>query len=1013
MRHIFILFIFSSLHALSQLVPQSGVKQSTPSSIAFTRATIVCSPEKTLEDATLIISGDQIKAVGKNLAIPAGTLVINCEGKTILPAFIESFSSVGEPKSYTRTVNKENPLQHSAYYWNPAIHPELDAGNVYQPDLKANEELQKMGFGFALTHLGDGIARGTGALVSLATTGDQHALVQPNLSQHYSFEKGTSEENYPSAQMGAIALLRQTFYDMQWYAKTQPSEYNVSLDKLNKSSNLPFIFQVKDHLEVLRAQAIATEFNYQFNILGGGDEYVIAKQLKNSKHRLIIPLNFPAAYNTKDPYISRQLPLSTLKHWELAPSNAAILAANKVSFCLSSYGVKGAADFWKNVRLAIERGLTVQQALAALTTEPAKMLQLDASIGTLDSEKRASFFIYDNNPFTKEGKLLEAWLLGKQTILKTNQAAAIEGTYSLLLENKKYPLTIKGTGEKLTASLLVKNQAVDTAKQLAKSDTVKIDVAIQLTGTDVVLQFTLNNDDLKGSVQLHGKVAEKLGIFEGDGLLPTGKWIQWSAIRNGKPTLSPQTPAANTTDTAYSDKLWYPNCAYGFPAPAQKQTLVIRNATVWTNEASGILNDATVIVVNGKITYIGTGNFTFPPNALEIDAKGKVLTSGIIDEHSHIAISKGVNEGGQAVSAEVRIGDVLDPEDISIYRQLAGGVTAAQLLHGSANPIGGQSALIKLKWGVTPEQLLIPNAPKFIKFALGENVKQGYSPYSTRFPQTRMGVEQVFYDAFYRARAYQGEWDAFAKGKKNTAAPRKDLELEALTEIMLSNRFITCHSYVQSEINMLMHVADSMGIRINTFTHILEGYKVADKMYKHGAGASTFSDWWGYKYEVKEAIPYNAFIMQQQGLVVAINSDDDEMGRRLNQEAAKSVKYGGMTEAEAWKMVTLNPAKLLHLDDRMGSIKVGKDADLVLWTSNPLSIEAKVELTIVDGTVYFDATRDSLMRIANEAEKARILSKMQSTKQTESSVQPFVNKKKHTFHCNTLGEEAVEAENEH
>ncbi|NBW60060.1 MAG: amidohydrolase, partial [Crocinitomicaceae bacterium] len=360
----------------------------------------------------------------------------------------------------------------------------------------------------------------------------------------------------------------------------------------------------------------------------------------------------------------------------------------------------------------------------------------------------------------------------------------------------------------------------------------------------------------------------------------------------------------------------------------------------WTNEQEGILNNATIFIENGKIKRVEIDpkkSGELPKDMLIIDAKGKHLTSGIIDEHSHIAISRGVNEGGQAVSAEVSIGDVVNPDDINIYRQLSGGVTAAQLLHGSANPIGGQSALIKLKWGFSPDEMLIKNAPKFIKCALGENVKQAnWGDFNTvRFPQSRMGVEQVFYDGFTRAKAYKKEWEDFQvnlgkKGASTIFAPRKDLELEVLNEILDSKRFISCHSYVQSEINMLMHVADSMGFKINTFTHILEGYKVADKMKKHGAGGSTFSDWWAYKFEVNDAIPYNAKLMQDQGLVVAINSDDAEMGRRLNQEAAKSVKYGGMSEEEAWKMVTLNPAKLLHLDDRMGSVKIGKDADLVL-----------------------------------------------------------------------------------
>ena len=373
-----------------------------------------------------------------------------------------------------------------------------------------------------------------------------------------------------------------------------------------------------------------------------------------------------------------------------------------------------------------------------------------------------------------------------------------------------------------------------------------------------------------------------------------------------------------------------------------------------------------------------------------------------------------MNEGGQAIAAEVSIGDVVNPDDINIYRQLSGGVTASQLLHGSANPVGGQSALIKLKWGHTAEEMLIDGAPKFIKFALGENVKQSnWGDYNTiRFPQTRMGVEQVYYDGFTRAKAYAAEWKSFNTGKLKQK-PRKDLELDVLLEILLSERFISCHSYVQSEINMLMHVADSMGFTINTFTHILEGYKVADKMAKHGAGASTFSDWWAYKHEVNDAIPYNANIMADQGIVVAINSDDAEMGRRLNQEAAKSVKYGGMSEQDAWKMVTLNPAKLLHLDDRMGSLKVGKDADIVIWSDNPLSIRAIVEYTIVDGEILYETERDQKMRLANQAEKARIISKMLEDNKNGGNKQPFVKKRNGHFHCDTFGEELSTEENHH
>ncbi|HCY80782.1 MAG TPA: amidohydrolase, partial [Xanthomarina gelatinilytica] len=368
----------------------------------------------------------------------------------------------------------------------------------------------------------------------------------------------------------------------------------------------------------------------------------------------------------------------------------------------------------------------------------------------------------------------------------------------------------------------------------------------------------------------------------------------------------------------------------------------------------------------------------------------------IIDEHSHIATAA-VNEAGQNSTAEVSIEDVIDPEDVDIYRNLAGGVTSIQILHGSANPIGGRSAIIKLKWGESADNLLYKNSPKFIKFALGENVKQSNwgSFAKTRFPQTRMGVEQIYIDYFTQAQAYEAK-------KKSGKPYRKDLEMEVLVEILNQERYVTCHSYVQSEINMLMKVAEKFNFNINTFTHILEGYKVADKMKAHGVGGSTFSDWWAYKYEVNDAIPQNAAIMHSQGVVTAINSDDAEMSRRLNQEAAKSVKYGNVSEEDAWKFVTLNPAKLLHIDHRVGSIKTGKDADLVLWTDHPLSIYAKAEKTIIDGIVYFDINRDEQMRKAMKKEKSELITMMLQAKNKGSKTRSIEKKEDETFHCDTV-----------
>jgi imidazolonepropionase-like amidohydrolase len=371
-----------------------------------------------------------------------------------------------------------------------------------------------------------------------------------------------------------------------------------------------------------------------------------------------------------------------------------------------------------------------------------------------------------------------------------------------------------------------------------------------------------------------------------------------------------------------------------------------------------------------------------------------------------------VNEWAQASSAEVRIADAIDPWNIQIYRHLAGGVTAAQLLHGSANPIGGQSALVKMKWGEDAEEMLIDDADGFIKFALGENVKRSNSrDPKGRFPLTRMGVEQSFVDAFTRAEEYRAAKagvPAPTKGRRKAETTgstpvRTDLELEALVEILEKERFISCHSYVQSEILMLMRVAESFGFRVNTFTHILEGYKVAQEMKAHGVTGSTFSDWWAYKFEVNDAIPYNAAIMSKVGVNTAINSDDAEMGRRLNQEAAKAMKYGGVSEEEALKMVTINPAKALHLDERMGSIEVGKDADLVLWSGHPLSVYSHADMTFIEGKKYFDLRHQDELLKRNAEERARIVQKMLQDKSKKKK--PAVPDHVDEYHCDTVLED--------
>jgi imidazolonepropionase-like amidohydrolase len=406
---------------------------------------------------------------------------------------------------------------------------------------------------------------------------------------------------------------------------------------------------------------------------------------------------------------------------------------------------------------------------------------------------------------------------------------------------------------------------------------------------------------------------------------------------------------------------------------------LIRNATVLTI-THGTIERGSILVRDGKIAAVGK-NVKAPADAAVIDATGQYVMPGIIDCHSHIAVDGSVNEGSVSVSSMVSIADVLNPEDIDIYRDLAGGVTTANVLHGSANPIGGQTVVIKLRWGKPASALPFEGAPPGIKFALGENPKRSGSALggAARYPASRMGVMDVIREAFTEARDYKKAWDEYnrkkAAGESNLIPPRRDLKLEPLVEVLEGKRLVHAHCYREDEILQLMRVAEEFNFRIATLQHVLEGYKVADEIAKHGAGASTFSDWWAYKMEAYDAIPYNAALMAERGVVVSVNSDSAEEARHLNQEAAKCMKWGGLSETEALKLVTLNPALQLHIADRVGSIEPGKDADLAIFDKHPLSVYAVAQKVLIDGQVYFDRQQDIARRAEIEKEKKALLEK--------------------------------------
>lgn len=990
---VFGLTLTSLCHA-QETFPRNGAYDERKSQYVFTNATIVVDAKTTITNGTMLIENGTIREVSKQVKIPAGAVVVDLKGKYIYPSLIDLDSDYGMPevKREPRAAGRQTPQLESnkkgAFGWNQAIQPENDASKIFAVDNKKGAELRKIGFGTVLTHPHDGIVRGNGAIVTLTDESANKALLNEKASAHFSFSKGTSSQTYPSSGMGSVALLRQNYYDADWYAKGgKTKETNLSLEAFNQIKTLPSFFETNDKYSALRADRIGDEFGTQYIIKGGGDEYQRLEEIKGTKATLILPLNFPTAYDVTDPWDAEMITINQLKHWEMAPANASMLAKGGVNFTLTAADLKKKADFWDKIRTAIEFGLPKDKALEALTTTPAKLIKAEGMVGSLKAGMLANFLITSDDLFSKENVIYENWIQGKKFIIAPLNAPDFRGNYAFSINKESTgKLEISGTADKPEYQIILK-------------DTVKVKPKVILANDLLTISYQPEKKK-PGTVRLTGWISGK--NLSGEGILPDGKSAVWTATltENFKALAKKDTTSAKLKETG---PIVYPFVGFGNEQLPKSETVFVKNATVWTNEKDGILQNADVVIRNGKIEKVGKG-LSAPSGARTVDGTGKHLTNGIIDEHSHIALFA-INEGSQSSTAEVRMSDVINPDDVNIYRQLAGGVTTSHLLHGSANAIGGQSALIKLKWGATQSDMLIPEA-KTIKFALGENVKQSNwgDVARVRFPQTRMGVEQVYFDHFIRAKEYAKGWKDYNSAGKKTGleVPRKDLELEALAEILDSKRFITCHSYVQSEINMLMHVADSLNFKINTFTHILEGYKMADKMKDRNIGGSTFADWWAYKMEVKEAIPYNAALMYHEGITVAINSDDAEMARRLNQEAAKTVTFGGVPEEEAWKMVTLNPAKLLHVDNRMGSIKAGKDADLVLWNAHPLSVYARPEFTMIEGTVYFDRKEDMAKQEKMTMERERLIQKMMSEKAEGKPTQKPQGSQPKMWHCEDI-----------
>lgn len=970
----------SQIAFADQTSPVLGMHHKTPSLVTFTNATIYTKPGSVLKDATMVINNGHIQAVGTKVKPAKGSLVIDLKGHHIYPGFIDTYSQYGIDFSYP-TKQQRGPIYRidriGGNAANGAIHAQMNWVDHFAPDTEMAKEYLANGFTAVQTAKHDGLLQGRGVTVSLAN-GIANDLVYRPYSQHFaSFDKGSSPQRYPSSLMGSMALLRQAFSDANWYQEAYPKgvafngdkiEYNAALSAIANIEQQGAFFSTQNEQSLLRAAKLLNNFDIKPTLLGSGFEYARLDEISQIKANIVAPLSF-----AKKPKLGasqgRDIDLADLRHWERSPGNLAALAKTPLNLAITSHGIDS-KDFLANLRTAIKHGLGQEAALAALTINPAKIAGIADKAGQLKAGFYADFVIANGNLFD-DGSIISVWAQGQKNSFVAQNHIALSGDYEFVSQQTGKTLSLSIDLTKAKPKVKLKDG--DTKLKLSQVTKSADSVSFVVTEDEQSIRYRFWQE--QGNTSLTGRQ-----INENQ----EQKLLNAAAI---KVTKDSEDEAEQAVE--YISQLTWPNRAFGQSTLPTSQKLHLKNATVWTSQAQGVLENTDVLVANGKFKKIGN-NLKTPSGYTIIDATGKHITAGIIDEHSHIAISRGVNESSEAITAEVRIGDVVNPDDIHIYRSLAGGTTTAQLLHGSANPIGGQGQIIQLKWGESASNMKFANAPGTIKFALGENVKQSnWSAATTRYPQTRMGVEALMKDAFQRAKEYEqakAAYDDLSRREKRKAAPlRRDYRLETLVEILNSQRHVHIHSYVQSEILMFLRLAESFDFKVATFTHILEGYKLADEMAKHGAGGSTFADWWGYKFEVYDAIPHNACLMAQRGVLTSINSDSRDLQRRLNQEAAKSVTYCGMSAVDAWNMVTINPAKQLKIDDRVGSIAKGKQADFVIWDNDPLSVYARAEQTWIAGRNYYNLEDDKRRQQNVRQEKAKLLNKLMADKSKASS----------------------------
>ena len=948
---------------LAQTTPVDGMKENTPRVHAFTNATIVTEPGNVINGGTLVIRDGVIVSVGANVTVPADARVWDLAGKTIYSGFIDAYTQVGMHDSRVE-------LDRGAQSWNPQLRAQLNAVDEFNAEGGTDGDLRKQGFTTVLSAPPLGIFRGDAAVVELSEGSVANRLVRSGVAQSASLSRSWDFGfGYPTSQIGVIALIRQTLYDADWYDRAhqaynnnprglQRPESNAPLAALREvvRGSKPILFSTSSDEEILRALRFTDEFNITPWIKGNGNEYKLIDVLANQPVPLILPLAFPDVPEIESPEEALNENLISLRDWYLAPENPGRLNQAGITFSLTTDGLENKSHFLRNLREAVFAGLDSEAALAALTRNPAQLLGIDATHGSISIGKVANFVITDGDLFTDQTRIMDVWVKGDRFTVNSDDVIDVRGDWTLASADG----------------------SVDASMSITQSRPGRLGGTITINGIEAELSSVSADNDTRrfradfdgDSFEIHGLIRLTASVskdrLNGWAEVPGGERVQWSGVKTTEFEEEEREPSERLARDLNLPMI-RPSMDYGRETlPEQPRYVLVQNATIWTMGDSGVLENADLLIDRGAVAEVGR-DLRVPRNAVVIDGTGKHVTPGLIDAHLHSGVD-GVNEIGNAIVPEVRMADVININNIWMYRQLAGGLTTAHVMHGSANPIGGQNVHLKMKWGSLSHDLIIEDAPRTVKFALGENPKRVGTD---RYPETRMGVEQIIADRFNMARDYEARWNEWEANRVGIP-PRRDLRLDAIIGILNEDILVQSHSYRADEILMLMRLAEDYDFRIKAFHHGVEAFKVAPELAAHGAGAVVWSDWSSFKIEAYDATNYNARLLHEAGVATSLHSDDSQIASRMNWEAAKMVRTG-MDPVDAMSLITSTTAKLLGIDHRVGSLEPGKDGDFVIWSGDPLSTLTVAEQTWIEGRKYFDIEEDANLQQSIEEERAKLI----------------------------------------